>query len=344
MILNNLLRNDAPAYIETPKCLKSNADTLYSPCYVCKILHKHQSILSIVSLLDYNNLNSKITPHESVNKKKVRDYVNQFSAGNDLINPILAFYKNYPELQSFLSQLIHSKKPDVTHHVNETIYEIWSINDIQILSNIQHHLQRIKNFYVADGHHRIAALSKFWNQNLLSVPKRYLSLIVPENELDLTSFNRFICNTIFDYPRLLEKLGQIYTIKKVSPNSLTIQSDIYLYGDNTWYKLEQKEPPESKLCIFPAIHLDGLIHSELNFIDSSGFDNFLYLPQTNNVNDIINFYNSYNCKLAISIPKNSLSDFYKITETGELLPPHSTYFTPKIPNGLFIQRLSFPKT
>ena len=137
----------------------------------------------------------------------------------------------------------------------------------------------------------------------------------------------------------MKKLSNLYKIKKVSPHFLRMQKNIYFYTGNCWYELRIDESFHERDQLFPAIFLDKFFISELESQGMFSFDKFLYLPQTNKVNDIINHCKSYDCKLAISIPKSLLSNLYKITEKGDRLPPHSTCFTPKIPDNLFIQHL-----
>lgn len=335
----NLLSKETSPYVKTAIYLRSNIGTYPPPCYVCRISNTQRSILSIVSLVDYNNSKYKIIPHESVNEKKVNTYKNQFFEEFQLINPILLFYKNHPEFRLFLSNLVHNKTPEMKCFIKENTYEVWPICEFKILYEIQNYFHNIQNFYVADGHHRIEALTSLKDCGLYPFSGQYLSLILEEKDLGLTSFNRFIRDARFDNLDLLKKLSVLYNIKKVLPCSLMVQKNIYFYTGDDWHELEITESLHKKEQVFPAIFLDKFLVSELESEGTSGFDKFIYLPQTNRVNDIIDFYKSYNCQLAVSIPKALLADLYKFTEKGERLPPHSTYFTPKIPDNLFIQRL-----
>lgn len=335
----NLLSREAVSYIETPISLRPNADTYLSPCYVCKISNTQRSVLSIVSLVDYSNSQYKIIPHESVNGKKIDNYRDQFFSEFQLVNPILLFYKKNPKFHLFLSTLISNKNPDVTRFIKGTTYEVWLIRDLQKLYEIQKYFQQIQSFYVADGHHRIEALASLKGYGLYPYSQQYLSLILEEKDLELTSFNRFIRNVTLNQPDVLKKLSSLYKIKKVASYSVMLEKNIYFYTGDSWYKLEVAKLLCENERLFPAIFLDKFLMSELRLEEGSSFDKFIYLPQTNKVNDIISCYRLYDCQLAVSIPKNSLLDLYKTTEKGVRLPPHSTCFTPKIPNNLFIQHL-----
>ena len=70
----------------------------------------------------------------------------------------------------------------------------------------------------------------------------------------------------------------------------------------------------------------------------------LYCPDTGSVDDILQFFHQNHCQVAISAPKLSSLDLFKAMDENYILPPHSTYFTPKIPNDLFVQKLHFPIT
>ncbi len=309
--------------------------------YVCRVLQKDKPpLVGVINYLDYRNFQSAIKPHEQVNKDKIKDYIHQFNQKGMLDNPIILFYRKFPILQTFINKLILGLSPTRIQFINGIIYQIWSINNAETVIKLQSYLLKITEFYVADGHHRIHALAEICSQSRANFPQMYLSFIVQEDDLELGSFNRFIKGIHSNIDRLLCELKKYYLIKKVSQQELDLTSNIYIYSSHTWHLLKViKKMKNEKFINFYSENVDKFIIS--NLLSSSLTGKILYYPNTNKAEDILQFYHKNECHVAINIPALSLSDLYYSIEENHLLPIHSTYFTPKIPHNLFIQRLNF---
>lgn len=312
------------------------------PYYVCKVTPIGcNPVIGLVNLINYQDFHSKIIPHEHVFKDKINDYVQQFIKGNILNNPILLFYKNLPEFQHFLSQIVHTLDQIYVQCINGITYQIFPVNDCETVERLQDYLGKIPKFYIADGHHRIYALSKIRAQSAIAFSQHYLSFVVQEDDLKLGSFNRFIKGVNLNTEYFIKQLRQKYIIKQVSKEELNCETNVYIYISDIWYQLDiKKQAFSSKFTQVPSVHIDQFVISLLT--SSSPFTSkVLYSPGTDRFEDILQFHEKNQCQLAINIPKISRHELFSITEEACRLPPHSTYFTPKIPNDLFIQKINF---
>lgn len=309
--------------------------------YICKISQvDYKPVVGLVNLINYQNLHSKIIPHEQVYQDKINDYVQQFIVGNILNNPILLFYKDFLEFQYFLNQLINSLEQIIIHYINGITYEIFPVNNYQTIEKLQDYLGKITKFYIADGHHRIYALSKIQAQSKAVFPQNYLSFVVHEDDLKLGSFNRFIKGINLNTECFLNQLKQKYIIEQVPKEKLDCKNNVYIYINNIWYRLDlKKKIVSSKFSQLPSVHIDEFVTSFL-ISRSPLTSKVIYSPGTDKIDDILQFHEKNKCQLAINVPGISLCELLNITEEYCKLPPHSTYFTPKIPNDLFIQRLN----
>ena len=254
---------------------------------------------------------------------------------------MLLFYRELSELQYYLIQLTCRLQPISVQCIESVIYEIFPIKESEVKIKLQQYLQKISKLYVADGHHRIQSLSKVRSLSRATFSQLYMSFIVQENELELKSFNRFIQSNICS-KILISSLDKDYFINKVNEKNLDLRSNIYMYLNSEWYELNLKPRAKfRKTEQLPVIHIDKSIISLITKY-SSRPHNILYFPGTENVSTIVQFYKEHQCQLAIHVPKLSFFDLFDITEKRQVLPPHSTYFTPKLPNDLFIQSLGFP--
>jgi len=329
--------------VELPSFSENEPNNLRTtPYYVCKVIPpKCSPIIGLVNLINYQDFHSKIIPHEHVYNNKINDYVQKFIISNILNNPILLFYKHFSEFQHFLNQLVHSLDQINVQCINEITYEIFSVNSYETVKILQNYLEKIPKFYIADGHHRVYALSKIRTQSMTNFSQRYLSFIVQEDDLKLGSFNRFIKIVNLNIEYFIQQLKQKYIIEKVSKEKLNCETNIYMYINDSWYKLNlKKQFFYNKFTKLPSVHIEKFVISLLTSI-SPFKSEILYSPSTEKIDDILQFYRENQCQVAISIPKISHHDLFIITENAHRLPPHSTYFTPKIPNDLFIQKINF---
>ncbi|OJW54627.1 MAG: hypothetical protein BGO67_05200 [Alphaproteobacteria bacterium 41-28] len=328
--------------IELSSFLNTASNSLRKmPYYVCKITQVGcNPVIGLVNLINYQDFHSKIIPHEHVYKDKINDYVQQFITGNILNNPILLFYKNFSEFQHFISQLVHSLDQINVQCINGITYEIFPVNNCETVEMLQNYLGKIPKFYIADGHHRIYALSKIRAQSTAAFSQHYLSFVVQEDDLKLGSFNRFIKGVNLNTEHFIKQLRQKYIIKQVSKEELNCETNVYIYTSDIWYQLDlKKQAFSSKFTQVPSVHIDKFVISLLAS-SSPLTSKVLYSPGTDRVDDIRQFHEKNQCQVAINIPKISRHELFSITEEACRLPPHSTYFTPKIPNDLFIQKLN----
>ena len=244
-------------------------------------------------------------------------------------------------MQIFLSQFIHNLNPIIAQCVDGITYEVFPVDSCEILVKLEYYLAQITKFYIADGHHRIHALSKIKRQSATTFSQNYLSFIVQEDELRLGSFNRLIKGIDINTEFFIRQLRQKYLIEKAPQDALNCVDNIYIYINDIWYQLElKKQIYSSKFTQFPSVHIDKFIISLL----ASHYpltSKILYSPGTGRIDDILQFYAKNQCQVAINIPKLSLHDLFRVTKQYCKFPPHSTYFTPKIPNDLFIQKINF---
>jgi len=329
--------------IELPSFLNTASHSLRKlPYYLCKITQVGcKPVVGLVNLINYQNLHSKIIPHEHVYQDKINDYVQQFIEGNILNNPILLFYKDFSEFKHFINQLINTLDRIIIHHINGSTYEIFTINNYKAIEKLRYYLEKIKKFYIADGHHRIYALSKIKVESKRFFPQYYLSFVVHENDLNLGSYNRFMKGINLDSEYFVRQLRQNYLMEQVPKEKLECKTNVYIYINNIWYRLVlKKKIMVSKFFQLPCVHIDEFIISLLTAL-SPLTSKVLYSPSTDRIDDLLQFHEKNKCQIAINIPPISLCELVSITEESCKLPPHSTHFTPKMPNDLFIQKLNF---
>lgn len=318
---------------------KKNVSKL--PYYLCKITQKgSKSVLGILCIMNFQGLHSYIIPHEHVCENKVNDYVSQFLFGKKLNNPILLFYKRYPDLKRYIHSVISISKPLIDYECSGVQYEIFPIANGFLEKKIKEFIGLISMFYIADGHHRVYALSKLFMSSQTILPLNFISLLIEDDDLFLGSFNRFVSGVAINDGSYIKELEERYSIVQVDESILDLKKNTYIYLDCRWYHLQLKTQFLESFIHIDSVHVEKYVISPLKKKFSKTIK-IQYSPGTNITDRVISDFQKNNSQIAIHVPKIELGDLYAMLEKRFILPPHSTCFTPKIPNNLVVQQLDF---
>jgi uncharacterized protein (DUF1015 family) len=303
---------------------------------------KQTGLVCVSSVGDYEN--DIIKKHELTRPEKEMDRINHMRiTGAQTGNVFLAFKSNVS-----LSQLISSWK--VAH---EAVYDfiaedgighrVWVVHDPQTITDITRIFQKqIPNTYIADGHHRAASAAKV--KNALGIQasvnaEYFLTTLFPSDELRIMDYNRVVKDLNgLDVNSFLEKLYKNFRVEKIksaySPNSL---HHFGMYLDDNWYRLEAKENsfPNDPIGILDVSILQENILSPILGIQDVRTDNRIdFVGGIRGLQELEKRVDSGQMKLAFSLYPVSMDQLFDIADSGQIMPPKSTWFEPKLRDGL----------
>lgn len=309
--------------------------------------HMQSGIVACVAVADY--LNGKIKRHELTLASKEADRIRHFSKLNTHTE---AVFLTYPKADSiaalyrdFLttSPLLSGKTPDGVEHF------LWELPENTSQEIIQAFAQ-VDSFYIADGHHRSASAAKVCQEkaHLSSEAKRFLAVIIPEEDLTCLSYNRVIKdwgNT--DQQEFIQQLEKVATCIKSGLSSapeLEKMGEFGLCLPGEWQHWCWKENPALDPDQLPesldVSRLQAEVLAPLLDIDD---------PRTNERISFIGGIHGWQA-LELAVQKNeAVCAFYlyptqiaqviKVADQGKIMPPKSTWFEPKLASGLFLHSL-----
>lgn len=312
-----------PIHIEKNKLRKGEAFFIY------KIAHCHFYQTGLICSLALDKTSSiKIHPHEHTLHSKEKKYLLQLKNQKKHINPIILTYKKTLTLEQLIYVLTQSAPNKVFHTNNNVVHSVWKINNKNFIDLIKREYNKINHFYIADGHHRYSAFKKI-KRNL---EDNYLnSFIVPDNQINILPFHRIVktnkkIDEIFIYHRLKKLFFIKLSIHAFQPKN---KNEFGLYVNHIWFALTLKKKYFEQLTslqqvgtnIFESHILSVLFKPEEYQVEYIGGEEELSFFQ--HKVDIEKY------AVGFSFAPVSVEDFFEHAGSGNLLPPHSTYFFPK---------------
>ncbi len=293
--------------------------------------------------------NDKIKKHEFTRKKKEEDRCEHVRITNAHTGPIFLTYKDNATVNEIVKKTI-TNKPDNDHVADDGIrHTSWLISDEKDIKVVEDELSKVDAFYVADGHHRSAAASIVGKERAEANPNHtgneeynyFLAVLFPASELYIMDYNRLVKDLNGNNEeQFFAKLRKNFTVQKVADKFSPKRKGVYgLYMSKQWYVItvdsvfiNVKDPVESlDVAILQKIVLDDILGIE----DPRTDDRIDFVGGIRGLEELERRVDSGEMKLAISMFPTSIEELMNIADAGKVMPPKSTWFEPKLRDGLF---------
>jgi uncharacterized protein (DUF1015 family) len=317
------------------------------PCYYIYELsmggRKQTGLVCVSAVSDYEN--NIIKKHELTRPEKELDRINHMRiTGAQTGNVFLAYKSNVT-----LSDLISSWK-EANPAANDFVAEdgvghrVWVIHEPLTIHEITKIFEKQIPFtYIADGHHRAASAAKVKNamgKDATPEAGYFLTTLFPHDELHIMDYNRLVKDLNgLDASGFIEKLNKNFMVEKInapySPNRL---HNFGMYLEGNWYQLEAKKDsfPNDPIGILDVSILQNNILSPLLGIQDPRTDNRIdFVGGIRGLQELEKRVDSGQMKLAFSLYPVSMEQLFDIADSGQIMPPKSTWFEPKLRDGLF---------
>ncbi len=317
--------------------------------YIYKISTKNHSQIGIVGtakLSAYDNLH--IRGHEEIFLERAQKRLKQMDNLNAQIGPIYVIHPDSSELNELIKKEMVSKPIYSFEALDRCKHEMWKVNNKEKVTKICDLFNSINRIYIADGHHRMEALSKLSEFKKHKNPNHtgseaynyFMVAIFPQSQARLLDYNRLI-KDLYGYSEkdFIKEIKKKFKVeKKNSAFKPTKAQTFGMYLDKTWYSLELKEPPESNL--FHIINLDiNLLHHYLLEptlgIGDPRYDNRIdFLAGFHGLEGIEEKVDSGEVKVGFSLFATQMENVISFADKKLNMPPKSTWFDPKPLDGL----------
>ncbi len=317
--------------------------------YIYKIStgnHSQVGIVGTAKLSAYDNLH--IRGHEEIFLERAQNRLKQMDNLNAQIGPIYVIHPDNDQLSSLVNSEL-TKEPIYSFKaLDDCKHEMWIVDDKQKVIQICDLFNTINRIYIADGHHRMEALSKLSqfkkhrniNHTGDETYNYFMVAIFPQSQARLLDYNRLI-KDLYGYSSkdFIKELKKKFNVEKQSSPFKPSKAQTFgMYLENNWYSLELKEPPQENL--FHIINLDiNLLHYYLLEptlgIGDPRYDNRIdFLAGFHGLEEIENKVNSGEAKIGFSLYATQMENVISFADKKLNMPPKSTWFDPKPLDGL----------
>lgn len=320
--------------------------------YVYEIQKGNRSRLGLISTTSIKDFeNNKVLKHENTLAPKEQQMMHLTVQRKAMIKPVLLAYNGKKELTALLTSF-KEKKPLISTRFEETneLHSVWKVSEPTDMEKIKKEFEGISKAYIADGHHRSAISVRFkQNKNSSSGLKfnNLLSVYFSFQELDIYDYNRAI-NILSEITplRLMAKLSKLFKIKylkkKRKPKA---KHEIVMLIKGEYYSLKWKEDVLQKYAdqkvLLDTFLLQELVLEKIMKIEDVREDRRIkYIEGTLGLEGIRDAMKSEYSWVGFAMFPVQANEIRIIADNNLTLPPKSTWFEPRIKNGLISQDLS----
>jgi uncharacterized protein (DUF1015 family) len=310
-------------------------------------------IVGCAGVEDY--MNGIIKKHELTRKDKEEDRMKHVRITNANMEPVFFTYLAVPEIDEIVARIVKDNTPEYDFVAADGVgHHLWVIKDEKIIGKVIELFTKLPCTYVADGHHRTAAAALVGNEKKQNNANHsgkeeynyFLAVHFPDNQLSIIDYNRVVKDLNgLTSDEFMEKLAVNFVIEEkgkaiYKPDRL---HNFSLYLDGTWYSLNAK--PGSFSESDPIGVLDVTILSRfvlgriLDITDLRTSTRIDFVGGIRGLGELVKRVDSGEMRAAIALYPVSMKQLIDIADSGNIMPPKTTWFEPKLRSGLVVHVL-----
>ena len=321
--------------------------------YIYRLTMEGREQTGIVGCCDYQEYSDgRIKKHELTRTAKENDRVRHVETQNANAEPVFFSYRGVQNI-NLLIQKIVTFEPVYNFVSEDKIkHELWIVNNDQDISLIESEFNSVPDLYVADGHHRTAAAARVGQKKKQDNPNHngteeynfFMAVLFSDDQLKIYDYNRVIRDLNGKSPsEFISELEEAFYITKLLEASPPSEKGLFsMYLENQWYSLKPKNRVYSEN---PKANLDVTFLSEkilspiLEIEDLRKDTRIDFVGGIRGLNELERRVDSKEMKVAFALFPVSMEELISIADAGEIMPPKTTWFEPKLRSGLFIHEL-----
>ena len=300
-------------------------------------------------------MEGRIMKHELTRRDKEEDRMKHVRVNNANVEPVFFAYPHREDLDSIIAEVVAGEPEyDFVSDLDGFGHTFWVIRDAETIAKITEIMAAIPAMYIADGHHRSAAAALVGNEKKLQNPNHqgdeeynyFLAVCFPDNQLHIMDYNRVVrdLNGMTE-TEFLQALTADFEVTDMG-------TDIYrpdalhtfaLYLGGHWYKLVAKAgryDDQDPIGVLDVTISSNLILDNLLGIKDLRSDKRIdFVGGIRGLEELSRRVDSGEMKMALALYPVTMQQLMRISDTGNIMPPKTTWFEPKLRSGLIIHEL-----
>jgi uncharacterized protein (DUF1015 family) len=308
--------------------------------------HVQTGVIAAASVADYDS--NRIRRHEHTRPVKEDDRVRQIEAVAAHTGPVMLAARDEAGRIAALLEAAAQGAPDMDAVADDGIrHQVWIVRDEDLIRRITEAFEAEEALYIADGHHRSAAASRVCAararrepDNLEAPWRRFLSVIFPAAQMKILDYNRVVRDLNgMSAEEFLRRVGEVFEVSAADePVRPAARGEFGMYLGGQWYRLRAPESlidendPLKRLDV--SILQDNLLGPVLGIADPRTDERIDFVGGMRGLGELEKRVDSGEMAVAFSLHPTSMDDLMRVAEAGEVMPAKSTWFEPKLADGL----------
>ena len=300
-------------------------------------------------------LSGVIKKHELTRRDKEEDRMKHVRNSNTNIEPVFFSYPDNEELDGIVARVAREKAPEYDFVAPDGFgHHFWVIDNEEDIKRITELFAAIPYLYIADGHHRTAAAALVGAEKAKNNPNHrgdeeynyFLAVCFPASHLKIIDYNRVVKDLNgLSSEEFLAKVAEHFVVEKKGAEIYTPAAlhNFALYLDGTWYSLTAREgtyddnDPIGVLDV--TISSNYILRDILGIHDLRSDKRIDFVGGIRGLGELSDRVDSGEMRVALALYPVSMQQLIDIADTGNIMPPKTTWFEPKLRSGLVIHKL-----
>ncbi len=303
-------------------------------------------LVAAASVAAYDS--GRIRRHELTRPEKVEDRTRQIDALNAHTGPVMMAFRSNPTASALLKK-ISGRTPEIDVVADHGVQHcVWVVDDEAEIDSLSQAFESMEALYIADGHHRSEAASRIAQEHRAVNPNHrgdepynfFLSVNFPEEEVNILDYNRVVRDLGgHDVKHLLAEIGKRFDVQ---PSDTAYRPDqprhFGMYLDGRWYRLSLPAGFEIPGDAWARLDLNilaaNLLDPLLGIVDQRVDKRIDFVGGIRGLGELERRVDSGEMAVAFAIFPTRIDDLMAVADTGREMPPKSTWFEPKLADGL----------
>ena len=300
-------------------------------------------------------MEGRIMKHELTRRDKEEDRMKHVRVNNANVEPVFFAYPHREDLDSIIARVVAGEPEyDFVSDLDGFGHTFWVIRDTETIAKITEIMAAIPAMYIADGHHRSAAAALVGNEKKLQNPNHqgdeeynyFLAVCFPDNQLHIMDYNRVVrdLNGMTE-TEFLQALTADFEVTDMGTDTYRPDAlhTFALYLGGHWYKLVAKAgryDDQDPIGVLDVTISSNLILDNLLGIKDLRSDKRIdFVGGIRGLEELSRRVDSGEMKMALALYPVTMQQLMRISDTGNIMPPKTTWFEPKLRSGLIIHEL-----
>ena len=313
--------------------------------------HEQTGLVALASVEEYDR--GIIKKHELTRPVKESDRVRIIEAHESQSGPVLLFFQRSPTFKNWVEK-VTSTQPDVHFVADDKVeHTVWSVRDESAIQQMVDDFQDIPSLYIADGHHRSAAASRVRStrRDHTTPPsgnheEGFLTVIFPHDELQILPYNRVVRDLHGLTPKdFIEALQPHFELQSTPQPGSPPPAGFDMYLEGQWHRAKPKQDPSTKTQDDPVRALavseltERVLDPLLNIKDQRSDPRIDFVGGVRGPEQLAGLVDSGDWSVAFWLYPTTVDELMAVSDADRVMPPKSTWFEPKLRDGLFIHML-----